>query len=76
MLKATYVIEHGGFGQILKEKLNLVGISGKLKSLIEYIQWKRLESNIVNEPQEIKSKLSPCIQECLQNLQYHQIRSK
>lgn len=68
MLKATYV-HHSGFGQILKEKLNLVRISGKLKALNEYIQWKRLQSYLVNEPEEIRSKLSPNIQKCLQDLE-------
>jgi hypothetical protein len=71
VLKEHYAIPHDGFGGILekiKEKFNLVGISGKLKSWIEYIQWKRLESMLMAEPPEIRSKLYPYIQQQLQNM--------
>jgi len=67
MLKEHYLTHNVGFGGIL-EKFNMAGISVKLKSVIEYIQWKRLESILPMQPEEVQSQLSPSIQQNLRNM--------
>lgn len=70
-MSKAHAIHNGGFGGSL-EKLNMAGITGKLKSLIEYIQIKRLEQTLMTEPPEIQSQLTPYIQQYLRNMQYRQ----
>ena len=71
-MSKAHAIHTGGFSGGSLEKLNMAGITGKLKSLIEYIQIKRLEQTLVTEPPEIQAQLTPYIQQYLRNMQYRQ----